>query len=72
MVVRIIEMRNALRQKLQNLGSKHNWDHISNQIGMFCYTGLSEQQVKRITDEFHVYMTNDGRISIPGINMNKI
>lgn len=72
MAVRIIEMRNALRQKLQNLGSKHNWDHISNQIGMFCYTGLNEQQVKRITDEFHVYMTNDGRISIPGINTNNI
>ena len=35
---------------------------------MFCYTGMSEAQVTRLKDEFHIYMTKDGRISMAGIN----
>ena len=45
MAERIIDMRQALKDKLHELGSKHNWDHITNQIGMFCYTGLNASQV---------------------------
>ena len=34
---------------------------------MFCYTGLSPEQVERMKSEFHIYMTKDGRISMAGI-----
>ncbi|KAI4465531.1 aspartate aminotransferase [Holotrichia oblita] len=37
--------RVALRTNLKKEGSTKNWDHISNQIGMFCFTGLTPQQV---------------------------
>jgi hypothetical protein len=33
-------------------GSQRNWEHITNQIGMFCFTGLSQDQVIRLRDEF--------------------
>ena len=33
MADRIIGMRADLKQKLQDLGSKRNWDHITSQIG---------------------------------------
>lgn len=26
-------------------GSSHNWSHITDQIGMFCFTGLKPDQV---------------------------
>ena len=45
MADRIIGMRHALRDGLKKAGSQHNWDHIVNQIGMFCFTGLSPEQV---------------------------
>lgn len=45
MADRIISMRVQLRQLLTQEGSKRNWDHITNQIGMFCFTGISPQQV---------------------------
>jgi aspartate aminotransferase len=45
MADRIITMRAALKSNLQELGSKHNWDHITSQIGMFAYTGLTSEQV---------------------------
>lgn len=68
MADRIQAMRLTLRQELEALGSKVSWNHITDQIGMFCYTGLKPEQVERLTKEYHVYLTKDGRISIAGIN----
>ena len=45
MADRIIMMRQGLRDGLKREGSSHNWQHITNQIGMFCYTGLKPEQV---------------------------
>jgi aspartate aminotransferase, mitochondrial len=32
MADRIIKMRALLKENLETLGSKHNWDHITNQV----------------------------------------
>ncbi|GIX92601.1 hypothetical protein CEXT_227431 [Caerostris extrusa] len=61
-------MRWALRTKLQELGTPGNWDHITRQIGMFCYSGLNEQQVKYLIQEYHIYLPTAGRINICGLN----
>lgn len=45
MAERIIRMRSLLRQNLEDLGNPLPWNHITDQIGMFCYTGLSPEQV---------------------------
>jgi aspartate/tyrosine/aromatic aminotransferase len=39
---RIKEMRSSLVSKIIANGSKHNWDHFVNQIGMFAFTGLNK------------------------------
>lgn len=67
MADRIISMRTALKDELKALGSTRDWAHIESQIGMFCFTGLSTEQCKRMVEEFHVYMTANGRISMAGI-----
>ncbi|VVT54745.1 uncharacterized protein SAPINGB_P004231 [Magnusiomyces paraingens] len=69
---RIIKMRNALRQELIRLGTPGCWDHIVTQIGMFSFTGLSPAQVDRLVDEFHVYLTRNGRISMAGLNDHNV
>jgi len=69
---RIIEMRKALRDKLEGMGTPGTWSHITDQIGMFSFTGLSEQQVQRLREQFHVYMTKNGRISMAGLNTNNV
>ena len=48
-------------------GSARDWAHITSQIGMFCYSGLSEAQVGQLREKFHIYLTKDGRISMAGI-----
>ena len=40
-----MSMRTALRTALEGLGSKKNWGHVTTQIGMFCFTGLTTEQV---------------------------
>ena len=72
MADRIITMRTQLRDLLIKNGSKRNWDHIVNQIGMFCFTGISPEQVERLTKEFSIYLTKDGRISMAGISSKNI
>ena len=37
-------MRAGLRSRLERLGTPGDWSHITSQIGMFSYTGLTQQQ----------------------------
>ncbi len=69
MADRIIEMRASLRDLLEKkLGSKLCWRHVTDQIGMFCFTGLTPAEVAELKEKYHIYITNDGRISIAGLN----
>ncbi|KAG9323486.1 hypothetical protein KVV02_007811 [Mortierella alpina] len=73
MADRIITMRTQLKSHLVNdHKSKLNWDHITNQIGMFCFTGLTPEQVEKMKTEHHVYLTKDGRISVAGISSKNV
>lgn len=94
MADRIISMRSALKDNLIKLGSNRSWNHITDQIGMFCYTGLKPDQVsnkivfpvckskifcsifptqvERITKEFSIYLTKDGRISMAGMTSKNV
>ncbi|CAG8970809.1 hypothetical protein HYALB_00001596 [Hymenoscyphus albidus] len=69
---RIISMRKALRSKLEEQGTPGTWNHITDQIGMFSYTGLSEKQVLELRSTAHVYMTKNGRISMAGLNTGNV
>ena len=67
MAERIISMRAALRAALAAAGSARDWSHVTSQIGMFAYTGLSEPEVLALRSEYHVYLTNNGRVSMAGV-----
>ena len=72
MADRINDMRALLRNKLAELGSSKDWSHITNQIGMFAFTGLTKEQVLKMRADFSIYCTEDGRISIAGVNSNNV
>lgn len=69
---RIIEMRKSLKAELDALKTPGNWDHITSQIGMFSFTGISPAQVQAIQEKWHVYMTKNGRISMAGLNTGNV
>lgn len=64
MAKRIDHMRTKLKKTLEDLGSTRNWDHITKQIGMFCYSGMSKEEVVALREKHHIYCTLDGRISM--------
>ncbi|CAI6252860.1 unnamed protein product [Periconia digitata] len=72
MADRIITMRALLKENLEKLGSKHDWSHITSQIGMFAYTGLKPEQMDALAKEHSVYATKDGRISVAGITSGNV
>ncbi|KAL1497505.1 hypothetical protein ABEB36_008455 [Hypothenemus hampei] len=69
---RIIQMRKRLREELEALGTPGSWNHITDQIGMFSYTGLNEAQSLHMVQKHHIYMLKSGRISMCGITPNNV
>eukprot|EP01100_Stratorugosa_tubuloviscum_P012146 TRINITY_DN561_c1_g1_i1.p1 TRINITY_DN561_c1_g1~~TRINITY_DN561_c1_g1_i1.p1 ORF type:complete len:423 (-),score=210.81 TRINITY_DN561_c1_g1_i1:161-1429(-) len=72
MASRIITMRESLVEGLRVHGSKRDWRHITDQIGMFCYSGLTPEQVDALARDHSIYMTRNGRISIAGVTTKNI
>jgi aspartate aminotransferase len=69
---RMAEMRAGLVDRLKANGSTHNWGHVTSQIGMFAYTGVTKDQVATLANDHHIYLTADGRISIAGLNTGNL
>lgn len=69
---RIIKMRELLKTGLAKAGSKKNWDHVTSQIGMFSYTGLTPAQCDALTEKHHIYLTKNGRISMAGVTSSNV
>jgi len=72
---RILQMRTLLRKNLEKLGAPSNsgnWNHVTDQIGMFCYTGLTKDQVLYVRKKFSVYLLGSGRISVAGVNPGNV
>mmetsp|Transcript_45909 Transcript_45909/g.91078 ORF Transcript_45909/g.91078 Transcript_45909/m.91078 type:complete len:412 (+) Transcript_45909:61-1296(+) len=72
MANRILEVRDLLRKGLEEKGTPGTWNHITDQIGMFSYTGLSPTMCERLINEHHIYLLKSGRISLAGLNKNNI
>ena len=72
MAGRIVKMRHALRAQLEELKTPGRWDHLTSQIGIFCYSRLAAEQVNALREVDHVYMTRDGRMSVAGLNASNV
>ncbi|KAF5726199.1 Aspartate aminotransferase 3 [Tripterygium wilfordii] len=72
MADRIISMRRQLFDALRARGTPGDWSHIIKQIGMFTFTGVNSKQVAFMTEEYHIYMTSDGRISMAGLSAKRV
>ena len=69
---RIIEMRKALRAHLEALQTPGSWDHITTQIGMFSFTGLTEAQCEQMMKKHHIYLLKSGRVSMAGVTSHNV
>jgi len=65
-------MRLALRSAIEKRGVKGDWSHITTQIGMFSFTGLTLKQSEAMVKKRSIYMTKNGRISVCGITTKNV
>ena len=70
MADRIISMRTALRNNLESL-SGDSWQHVTDQIGMFCFSGITSEHVDALYEK-SIYMTSNGRISMAGVTTKNV
>lgn len=69
---RILQMRSMLKAELVRLGTPGNWDHITSQIGMFSFTGLTPKQCEAMVQKHHIYLLKSGRISMAGVTSKNV
>jgi aromatic-amino-acid transaminase len=72
MRVRIKAMRQKLVDGLKAAGIQQDMSFITQQIGMFSYSGLSKDQMVRLRTEFGVYGTDTGRMCVAALNSKNI
>ncbi len=72
MRVRIKTMRQKLVNGLKAAGIKQDMSFITQQVGMFSYSGLSKDQMVRLRNEFGVYGTDTGRMCVAALNDQNI
>jgi len=72
MRVRIKAMRQKLVDGLKAAGVKEDMGFITQQIGMFSYSGLTKDQMVRLRNEFGVYGTDTGRMCVAALNSKNI
>ena len=72
MRLRIKAMRQKLVDGLKAAGVTQDMSFITEQIGMFSYSGLNKDQMQRLRSEFGVYGTDAGRMCVAALNSKNI
>ena len=69
---RLREMRVLLNDALRERAPEHDFSHLVRAVGMFCFLGVTPEQVARLKKEFGVYMVDSSRINIAGITAGNV
>ncbi len=65
-------MRVLLNDALQDKAPGHDFSHLVRATGMFCFLGVTAEQVGRLKQDFGVYMVDSSRINIAGITASNV
>lgn len=68
--VRLNELRKELVKKLQ--AKDINFSYILDQYGFFSFLKLSVEQIRRLRNEFGIYLLDSGRINFAGLNQSNL
>ncbi len=69
---RIQNMRTLFVKRLVERGIKRDFSFIADQKGMFSYSGLELDAVRRLRSDFGIYIVDSGRICVAAMNEKNI
>jgi aromatic-amino-acid transaminase len=68
----MLDIRKSLARELRKLSQSNRFDFLENHRGMFSRLGATKDQVLDIREKHAIYMIEDSRINIAGINKNTL
>jgi len=69
---RIADMRSLLASHLRALTKDGTFDFLERQRGMFSFSGLNPEQVRRLRDDHAIYIVGSGRINVAGMTTENV
>ena len=69
---RINGMRQLLVDTLAAKGAKGDYSFITQQRGMFSFSGLKPEQVDTLREKYSIYIVRSGRINVAGITPSNV
>jgi aromatic-amino-acid transaminase len=69
---RIKTMRRALVDKIRAQRADFDFSYVVDQRGMFSYSGLTREQVRRLREEYSIYALDSGRICVAALNSRNV
>ncbi len=69
---RMKEMRTIIVAGLGKKVPERDFSHIERANGMFCYLGVSPDQVAQLKQEYGIYLVDSGRINVCGITSDNV
>jgi len=66
------EMRVLLNDALKARAPQHDFSHLVRAVGMFCFLGVTADQVARLKKDYGVYMVDSSRINTAGITAHNV
>ena len=69
---RIKTMRRQLVEKIRAARADFDFNFVIRQRGLFSYSGLSREQVKRLREQYSLYAIDSGRICVAALNSRNV
>ena len=69
---RIKAMRQRLVDHIHSRAPGYDFSFVLRQRGMFSYTGLNKDQVRRLREEYAIYAIDTGRICVAALNSKNV
>jgi aspartate/tyrosine/aromatic aminotransferase len=69
---RINRMRTLFAETMKAKGAPRDFSFITQQRGMFSFSGLSPEHVQALRDQFGIYIVNSGRINVAGMTVGNM
>ena len=69
---RLKSMRAMLNDELVLRAPEHDFSHLVRATGMFCFLGISAEQVLRLKKDFGIYMVDSSRINLAGLTPGNV
>jgi aspartate/tyrosine/aromatic aminotransferase len=69
---RLHEMSKLLDDALKEKAPDHDFSHLVRTYGMFCFLGITSEQIDSLKRDYGIYMVDSSRINVAGITPDNV